>query len=69
MKYFNVGKRALWEMKHRAHNPLGCQNYRMSQSISIDQENIELKIKKYQDEGRRLSKKMRNYIRSKEKSE
>ena len=68
MKYFDVGKRALWEIKHRIDDPAGKQNYRMAQSIEADQQRFEERIARYQTEGRRLTKQMRNYLRSKAKN-
>ncbi len=65
MKYFDVNKRTLWEIRHRINDPAGKQNYRMAQSIDSDQQKFEERIAKYQHEGRRLTKQMRNYLRNK----
>lgn len=66
MKYKNVEERAMWEMRFRANKPRSKQNYRMAHDVDRDQQVLEERIARYQSEGRRLNKRMRNYLRSKE---
>jgi len=68
MKYKNVNKRLIWEMSLRRNQPDSKTNYYLSESIRKLQDDMEKKIEQYRNEGRKLTKKMRSYVRSKSRS-
>lgn len=65
MKYVNVEQRQRWEDNHRVTQPGNTQKYWLAKHVEIRQSKLEEKIEKYRNEGRRLNKKMRSYLRQK----
>ena len=63
MKAYDLKRRAIWEMMHRAKNPDSIQNYKLASDIAQEQLIFEKRIEEYRESGRRLNKKMRNYLR------
>jgi isocitrate lyase len=68
MKYIDTIDRLMWEVKHRQRNPASTQNYYMSRDVKRRQEDMEARITQYQEQGRKLTKQMRSYLRSKNAS-